>query len=130
MVKAIASMLIGLALIGSATTAVAGGHKTDVWHCGCVAYAPGAVAPWGTAFLEWSLLNVSQKSNGHQQHNQYDPETCSYTLDESGVLGSADYYRVADDCQEVGAVALEGVAVCSATPEFDGALCDGPPPPS
>jgi hypothetical protein len=129
MIKAITSTLIGLALIGSATTAVAGGHKTDVWHCGCVAYAPGAVAPWGTAFLEWSQLNVSQQSGGHQQHNQYDPETCTFYLTED-TMSSADYYRNADDCQEVGQVPLDGVEVCAITPSAEGALCNGPPAPS
>jgi hypothetical protein len=127
MVKSITTILIGLALLVSASAAVAGGHKTDVWHCGCVSYAPGAIAPWGTAFLEWSELNVSQNSNGHQQHNQFDPETCSFFLDDITV-STVDYYRGADDCQEVGQPPLNGVSVCTATPAFDGALCDGPPP--
>jgi len=128
MIKSISSILIGLAVLGSVSTAVAApAPKTDVWHCGCVSYAPGAVAPWGTAFLEWSELNVSQNSKGHQQHEQYDLETCSYWLTDD-TMSTADYYRGADDCQEVGALPLPGVATCVATPAFDGLLCDGPPP--
>lgn len=123
MVKAIGSILIGLALIGFASTATAGGHKTDVWHCGCVAYAPGDIAPWGTAFLEWSDLSVSKNSNGHQQHEAGDVETCSYWLNDD-TLAYATYTRGSDDCQEVGVPhVLEGVGTCIATPAFDGALC-------
>jgi hypothetical protein len=122
MFKKITSVLIGLALVGFVSTAVAGGHKTDVFHCGCVAYAPGAVAPWGTAFLEWSELNVGKNSKGHQLHEAGDEETCTFYLDEF-TMSSADYIRGGDDCQEVGAThTLAGVEVCVATPS-DGALC-------
>jgi hypothetical protein len=129
MVKKISVLLIGVALVAMASTVSAGNHKEDLMHCGCVAYAPGDAAPWGTAYLEWTLLNISKKGfKGHQQHEQYDYETCVYDLTEAFAAdGVANYYRGADDCAPTYG-GFDGIEVCVITPQ-DGDLCDGPPPP-
>jgi hypothetical protein len=133
MVKNIVRLLTTVGLLVSGSAVIAGNHTTengkeDLYHCGCVAYAPGVIYNWGTAYLEWSLLNVSKKSGkGHKQHEQYDYETCIFDLSAPlAADGTANYYRGFDDCTNE---TIPGIEACSETPQVGGD-CSGPAPSS
>jgi len=95
------------ALTLSATTAFAGGHKAALAHCGCNADATN---------LEWKIINVSQSSKGHKQHQTGDIETCVTVDAATSEELSYNFERAANDCTLTDGGELMGVAICAADP--------------
>ena len=63
--RKIGFLLVGLVLIGFNVTAVAGGAKNDIMHCGCVYVAEDEEN--GVATMEWKQLSV-KNGKGHRNH--------------------------------------------------------------
>ena len=108
--------LIFFALIGVASIANAGNHKTDVWHCGCATNDAGTE-------LRWTMLSISEKSKGHKNHIFNQHEDCvSTVINDDGSTTSTTHHlmRAASDCQDTDI--LMGVGVCPA--QTDGGTVD------
>jgi hypothetical protein len=97
----------------SATTAFAAGQKTALAHCGCNSDATD---------LEWKIINVSQSSKGHKQHQAGDIDTCVTIDADTGEELSFNFERAANDCTLIDGGELMGVAICS-TDLIEGDSC-------
>ena len=102
------SIVLGcLLLLGFSTNALAA--KSSVAHCGC--------NDDGTD-LVWTYLEVSSKSKGHMQHNEFDLEDCyiDVLVGDKWVEEYVDTYeRAADDCTFNGTT-LSGLSTCELIP--------------
>jgi len=132
--RKIGFLLVGLVLIGFNVTAVAGGAKNDIMHCGCVYVADEGSLTNGTASMEWTALTV-KNGKGHRNHvvnhlddclSGYDPMYCTDTDVANSVPGctsTADvigydplfttFVRDNDDCVVAGNVG--GLDLCDDT---------------
>ena len=100
--RKIGFLLVGLVLIGFNVTAVAGGAKNDIMHCGCVYVADEGSLTNGTASMEWTALTV-KNGKGHRNHVVDDYDDCLSGYEFDGETGLYDplfttFVRDSDDC--------------------------------
>jgi hypothetical protein len=77
--KYLSVMLFSLLLIGMTGSALAGGPKNDIMHCGCVYLADNETT--GTASMVWKQLSI-KNGKGHRNHVVDQLDDCLSGYDE------------------------------------------------
>ena len=77
--KKLSLVLLALSLVGMAGSALAGGPKNDIMHCGCVYVADNETT--GTALMVWKQLSI-KNGKGHRNHVVNHEDSCLSGYDE------------------------------------------------
>jgi len=77
--KKLSLVLLALSLVGMAGSALAGGPKNDIMHCGCVYVADNETD--GTASMVWKQLSI-KNGKGHRNHVVDQLDDCLSGYDE------------------------------------------------
>jgi hypothetical protein len=142
--KKLSLVLLALSLVGMAGSALAGGPKNDIMHCGCVYLADNVTT--GTASMVWKQLSI-KNGNGHSNHvvdqlddclSGYDEVLCTQNDVDTAVDGcftTADvasyspqyttFYRDNDDCLVLGTLSFLDLCDVPETTEVDETPVEG-----
>jgi hypothetical protein len=92
--KYLSVMLFSLLLIGMAGSALAGGPKNDIMHCGCIYVADNETT--GTALMVWKQLSI-KNGKGHRNHVVNHEDACLSGYDEV-LCTEDDIFNEVDGC--------------------------------
>ena len=99
--KKLSLVLLALSLVGMAGSALAGGPKNDIMHCGCVYVADNETT--GTASMVWKQLSI-KNGKGHRNHVVNHEDSCLSGYDEV-LCTEDDIFSGVDGCVELTDVA-------------------------
>ena len=119
--KYLSVLLFPLLLIGVAGSALAGGPKNDIMHCGCVYVADNATD--GIASMEWKQLSI-KNGKGHRNHVVDQEDDCLSGYEEI-LCTQEDVDLLVEGCIEVGDIMGYDPQYTTFYRAYDDCLVDG-----